>query len=90
MATIVCERDGSCRLTTSRGTEASAAWSEFWSAVLGEARPRPGTSVLLVALPPATRGRALEALSPYGGRVVWFTPIGRCARLAAPRHPGSY
>lgn len=78
-ATIVCERDGSCQLTTSRGPESNAAWSEFWSTVLGEVRPVPGTSVLLLALPPATRARALEILSPYGGEVISFTP-GRTMR----------
>jgi len=35
-----------------------------------EARLRPGTSALLLALSPALRGRALDALSHFGGEVV--------------------
>jgi uncharacterized membrane protein len=32
---IVCERDGSCQLTTSRHPGATAAWSKFWGLLLG-------------------------------------------------------
>jgi uncharacterized membrane protein len=32
---IVCERDGSCQLTTSRHPGATAAWSKFWGVLLG-------------------------------------------------------
>ena len=32
---IVCERDGSCQLTTSRHPGATSAWSKFWGVVLG-------------------------------------------------------
>jgi len=35
-----------------------------------ESRLRPGTSALLIALSRAVRGRALDALSPFGGEVV--------------------
>src|SRR5204863_6673032 len=32
---IVCERDGSCQLTTSRHPGATAEWSKFWGGLLG-------------------------------------------------------
>jgi Predicted membrane protein len=32
---IVCERDGSCQLTTSRQPGATAAWSKFWGFLFG-------------------------------------------------------
>lgn len=35
-----------------------------------EARLRPGTSALLIALSRAERGRALDALGPFGGEVL--------------------
>lgn len=34
-STVVCERDGSCRLTTSRRPGTTARWSRFWGALLG-------------------------------------------------------
>lgn len=33
-AVLVCERDGSCRLTISRQAGTQAHWSEFWGAFL--------------------------------------------------------
>src|SRR5213079_934476 len=32
---IVCERDGSCQLTTSCHRGATAGWSKFWGGLLG-------------------------------------------------------
>lgn len=32
---IVCERDASCQLTTSRQPDATAAWSKFWGVLFG-------------------------------------------------------
>lgn len=88
-STVVCERDGSCRLTTSRRPGTTANWSRFWAVLLGvvvnggeggeidprfraslEARLRPGTSVLLAALSRAFSRRALDNLTPYGGRLL--------------------
>lgn len=34
-STVVCERDGSCRLTTSRRPGTTAHWSRFWGVLLG-------------------------------------------------------
>ncbi len=33
-AVLICERDGSCRLTTSRHGGATTHWSAFWGALL--------------------------------------------------------
>jgi uncharacterized membrane protein len=32
---VICEHDGSCRLTTSRRPGATAHWSKFWGVLLG-------------------------------------------------------
>jgi len=86
---LVCERDGSCLLTTSRHADATAQWSTFWGVLLGallssdtpaavdarfrgrlQALLRPGTSVLLLAVPREAKVRVLEALSHFGGEAL--------------------
>jgi uncharacterized membrane protein len=89
-AVLVCERDGTCRLTISRQAGAAGHWSEFWGSLLeallgddhapGPIEPefrrrlvrllRPGTSILLLAVPDGGRGRALEALGHFDGRAL--------------------
>jgi len=56
-------------LGTVTGEEESAGIDPGFRAGM-RARLRPGTSALLIALSGAARGRALDALSPYGGEVL--------------------
>jgi uncharacterized membrane protein len=83
---IVCERDGSCQLTSSHHPGATAAWSKFWGVLLGVVMGQvewsgidpsfraqikrtltPGTSILFVVVGGMRAGRAIEAVSQYGG-----------------------
>jgi uncharacterized membrane protein len=86
---LICERDGTCRLTISRQAGAQAHWSEFWGTLLEGLLSdddrgaidalfrsrlllllRPGTSILLMAVPDDGEGQALEALSHFEGQAL--------------------
>jgi uncharacterized membrane protein len=68
---IVCERDGSCRLITSRHPGATAAWSKFWGRLLSIAMNEFATS----GIDPAFREQIRAALTP--GTSILFVVVGR-------------
>ena len=68
-ATAQWSRFWSCLLGVAASGEESGEIDAGFRAGL-EARLRPGTSALLIALCRAVRGRALDALSPYEGEVL--------------------
>jgi uncharacterized membrane protein len=68
---IVCERDASCRLITSRHPGATAAWSKFWGLLLGVAMSEFATS----GIDAAFREQIRAALTP--GTSILFLVAGR-------------
>jgi uncharacterized membrane protein len=67
---IVCERDGSSRLTTSRRPGATAGWSRFWGVLMGVVMGE----VEITGFDPEFRDRINEMLSP--GTSVLFVLVG--------------
>lgn len=82
---LVCERDGSCQLTTSRRPGAVAHWSKFWGVLLGAIQGGEESAALEVRF----RSR-LRALLRPGSSVLLLAVlrVGRQRLLNALSHFG--
>lgn len=70
---LVCERDGSCRLTTSRRADATSHWCEFWAALLDALLGDGGP----VGLPSRFRHGLLALLPPGSSALLLVAPGDR-------------
>lgn len=69
---LVCERDGSCQLTTSRRAGATAHWSEFWGALLEDLLSGEGPGAIDVPF----RNRLRALLRPGTSMLLLAAPSG--------------
>ncbi|MBS1676346.1 MAG: hypothetical protein JST08_03070 [Actinobacteria bacterium] len=72
-AVLVCERDGTCRLTTSRHADAQARWAEFWGAFLEALLSQEDDPA---AIDGRFRGRLLPMLRPGASVLLLSMPGG--------------
>lgn len=82
---LICERDGSCRLTTSRRAGASAHWSKFWGVLLGALLGGDDAA----AIDPLFRGQVRALLRPGTSMLLLAAPrVGKQRVLDALSHFG--
>lgn len=80
---LVCERDGTCRLTISRRAGATTHWTEFWGTLLEALLSDGGPEVIEAPF----RARLLELLRPRTSILLLAAPDDGSARaLAALSH----
>lgn len=81
-AVIVCERDGSIRLITSRRAGARSRWLGFWGGFLEALTDRS-----VPAFDPEFRRRLDDSLSPGTSALLVLLPGGESARLTDALSP---